>query len=147
MPIESIVPGDRVLSQDYETGELEFRPVESCSVRPPTALLDLAMGADSIQTTAGHPLWVVGSGSRTAKHLKVGDRLHTVNGAVTIDHIEERKPETVYNLVVSENHSFYVGNGLLLVHDNSPLLENASLVPGLVPASFDAKSSSSATER
>ena len=73
---------------------------------------------------------MVGDGWRTAKHLKIGDRLHTVNGAVIAENLEEVRPTEVYNLVVSEFHNYFVGELRVLVHDNSPLQEKSGL-PGL----------------
>jgi hypothetical protein len=61
-----------------------------------------------------------------AKELKVGQRLHTVSGAVTVDALEELPPakpwETSdtfsYNLIVDDFHTYFVGDQRVLVHDN-----------------------------
>jgi hypothetical protein len=129
--VEKIEQGDRVLSQDPRTGELVFKPVQARTLRPPTRLVKIGIGSDSIVATPGHPFWLIGSGWQTAKRLKTGDRLHTASGAVAIDTIEPTSNAEVYNLVVSEFHNYFVGRSALLAHDNSPLEETSTLVPGL----------------
>jgi hypothetical protein len=130
-PIETIQVGDRVLAQDPETGRLDYKPVQTKTLRPSTALLRITLGTDSILATPGHPFWVNGDGWRTAKRLKVGDHLHSLDGAALIEQIEEARPSEVYNLVVSELHNYFVGSSRLLAHDNSLLMERAARVPGL----------------
>ena len=80
--------GDRVLSQDPETGELAYKVVFTTTLRPPHAMLEIKAGDDKIITTSGHVFWVAGQGWRMAKELKRGERLHAVRHAVPIDHIE-----------------------------------------------------------
>jgi hypothetical protein len=127
LPIEEIKMGDRVLAQDLNTGELAYKPVQTTTLRPATPLMQLTLGSQSILATPGHPFWVVGGGWRTAKHLKPGDLLHSMNGAVVIENFEEARPTEVYNLVVSEFHNYFVGESRVLVHDNSPLQEVSGL--------------------
>jgi hypothetical protein len=129
LPIEEIKMGDRVLAQDLNTGELAYKPVQTTTLRPATPLLKLTLGSQSILATPGHPFWVVGGGWRTAKHLNAGDLLHGMNGAVTIENLEEVRPTEVYNLVVSDFHNYFVGESRVLVHDNSPL-QPVSGLPG-----------------
>ena len=129
--IEQIQIGDRVLSQDVDSGELIYKPVQATTLRPPTPMVQLAMGSESIRATLGHPFWVIGKGWQMAKHLKAGDSLYTTNGAVSVDHIEKSTPDKAYNLVVSDFHDYFVGESKLLVHDNSPSLETSVRAPGL----------------
>ena len=132
--IESIKPGDRVLCQNSETGELCFKPVETSTLRSANKLLRLRMGSDSIEMSLGHPLWVVGEGWRTAKQLKAGDRLHTLHGAVVVDAIEELGSREVYNLVVAELHDYFAGPTSLLAHDFTAPTEVPTRLPGLAVA-------------
>lgn len=130
-PIDKIKVGDRVLAQNIETGELAYQPVQSTTLRPATPLLDITLGSECIRATSGHPFWVTGEGWRTAKRLKVGDRLQVLHGVAVVERIEQARPSEVYNLVVSELHNYFVGSSRLLAHDNSPLLERAARIPGL----------------
>ena len=74
-PIETIDPGDRVLSQDPDSGELAYKPVLGVTFRPPSRRLVIGVGGEKITTTLGHPFWVAGEGWRMAKELKTGARL------------------------------------------------------------------------
>ncbi len=130
-PIEQIQIGDRVLSQDIDSGELIYKPVQATTLRPPTPMVQLTIGSESIRATLGHPFWVIGKGWQMAKHLKVGDSLYAANGAVSIDNVEESTPDKAYNLVVSDFHDYFVGESKFLVHDNSPSLETSAREPGL----------------
>ena len=130
--IETLRAGDRVLSQDLRTGELTYKTVHELTLRPATPLVSLSFSSETIRATPGHPFWVVGAGWRVAKFLKVGDRVHGMNGATVIDAVEQVRPTEVYNLVVSDLHNYFVGQQRLLVHDNSVLEETAVRIPGLV---------------
>ncbi len=142
-PIEDIRNGDRVLAQNVQTGELNYRTVQDTTLRSPMPLVKLSLGSETIRVTKGHPIWVVGAGWRMAKFLNVGDRMHGMLGASVIDAIEEERPVEVYNLVVSNWHNYFVGQQRILVHDNSPLefvtvsvpgsLEMAAAVEGTAP--------------
>ena len=121
----------RVSVQDVATGELAYKPVQLTTLRPPTPLVKIGLGSQSLLATPGHPFWVVGEGWRTAKHLKVGTLVHAVSGAILIESLEEIAPQEVYNFVVSEFHNYFVGESRLLVHDNSPIEETSSACPGL----------------
>src|SRR5262249_54835973 len=57
LPIEQIKPGDRVLAQDVETGELAFKPVQVVTLRRNTALKRITFGSQTIEATLGHPFW------------------------------------------------------------------------------------------
>ncbi len=55
-----------------------------------------------------------------AKELKIGDRVHTVLGAVQVDSLEQEQDENpAYNLVVADFADYFVGNAKVLVHDNN----------------------------
>lgn len=130
-PIETITVGDRVLSQDVETGELAFQPVLATSVRPPAQLLRLRIGGQELISTKGHPFWVVGQGWRMARELSVGDRLHTTQGAVEVEQIEPGPEAEAHNFVVAEFNNYFVGEIRLLAHDNSLRRHTDAVLPGL----------------
>ena len=132
MPIEKIKPGDRVLSQDAETGELAYQVVQERTLRRPTRLIQIGMGSETLKATPGHPFWVVGEGWRVTKHLEVGARLHTLNGSEVIDSLDELPPAEIYNLVVSGFGTYFVGERAVLVHDDSPMPPSMVRVPGLI---------------
>jgi hypothetical protein len=132
--IEQIKVGDRVLSQDTASGELAYKPVQATTLRPPVELRAIALSGETILATPGHPFWVVGEGWQMARHLKPGCRLHAAGGPVDVEAVDSARSLEAYNLVVSEFHTYFVGDAMLLVHDNAPLAEQPQLVPGLASA-------------
>jgi hypothetical protein len=134
--IEQIVPGDLVLSQNPETGELAFRSVLRTTIRPPTKLVSLKAGKDMIVATRGHRFWVDNQGWEMAKFLKTGMHLHTVEGGVELTEVGDFEGEELeaYNLVVEGFHTYFVGHAKLLVGDNSCPAPTLAVTPGFVRA-------------
>ena len=67
--IETIEPGDLVLAQDVNTGELRYKAVLRRTVRPPSPLLNISIGDEELHVTGGYMCcgwWV---GCRMAKEL------------------------------------------------------------------------------
>ncbi len=62
-----------------------------------------------------------------ARELQAGDVLRTLGGVVRIASIDAGATEPLYNLTVARNRSFFVGQGGVLVHDNT--LPEARLKP------------------
>jgi pretoxin HINT domain-containing protein len=132
-PIETIQPGDRVLSQDQDTGELAYKIVSATTVRPPGKLVRIRLGSESLTATLGHPFWVSGSGWRMAKELQSGDLLHGLSASLPIDSVEQLPDEQqAYNLVVNDFNTYFVGQQGLLVHDNEFRKPTRAIVPGLL---------------
>jgi hypothetical protein len=142
VPIESVQPGDRVLSQDQDTGELAFKFVLRTTVRPPTKMVCVRIGDERIFATLGHPFWVEGHGWKMAKELTAGDLLHSIGGAVRIDSIETAQEAQAHNLVVDGFNTYFVGQQGLLVHDNEFRRPTRAIVPGLAVENVAAKSAS-----
>jgi hypothetical protein len=133
-PIETIVIGDLVLAQDLNTGELAHQPVIGRTVRPLSPIVKLSFGGEQILTTRGHPFWVAGVGWRMAKELEGGAVLHGVTGSTRITAVKESEPAEAYNLVVADFNTYFVGEGGILVHDNTPRRPTRATVPGLAGA-------------
>ena len=122
-PIETIKPGDRVLLRDVVSGEVTFKTVQTRTLRQSVKVLKLHFGEDSISATSGHPFWVVGRGWTVAKFLEPGMKLLGLEGEHTVDKIEPLPRTEVYNLVVNDFATYFVGTGKLLVHDDTALAE------------------------
>ena len=133
--IENIAVGDMVWSYDYITGEKSLKPVTATSVRETDDLIYISIGGETIVTTPEHPFYVVNDdkydGYVGAKHLTAGDCIQTADGGyLTIDAIEHKtldEPITVYNFTVDDNHSYYVGENELLVHNASCGMQNKTV--------------------
>jgi hypothetical protein len=131
-PIETIRPGDRVLSQNQDTGELAYKVVLTKTLRPPTEMVRIQVKDENVVTTLGHPFWVVGHGWKMAKELKEGDLLHRLDGATRITAMTSAPEAAAHNLVVDEFNTYFVGETGLLVHDNEFRKPTRSTVPGMV---------------
>lgn len=138
--IEDIRLGDRVLAQDPNSGELTFNLVTQTTNRIPTAgLVKLNIDGEQILATKGHVFWVAGKGWRMAKRLEIGDQIHGVSGGLRVEEMEERPaPKRVYNLVIQDFHTYFVGESGALVHDITYRRPTRAVIPGYIPA-MDAK--------
>ncbi len=132
IPIEKLEIGDRVLAQDADTGELAFKPVLGTTVRPPVEMVLVTTTRGELRTTRGHPFWIVGKGWRMAKELQVGDRLVSLGGSATVTALAKQPPEPAYNLIVADFGTYFVGDGRILVHDNTPRLPTPAAIPGYI---------------
>ena len=82
--------------------------------------MDLEVTGEQIQTTLGHPFYVVGKGWVKAGELQAGDVLQLFDGReVAIDsiRIKEAKSVTTYNFEVEDYHTYYVTQSDELVHN------------------------------
>ena len=139
-PIETVLPGDRVLSQDPDSGELAFKVVINRTVRPPSEITGVTIAGETLYTTKGHPFWVNGIGWRMAKLLEPDQSVHTVGGSALVEQVAERPFEDeAFNLVVSDFGTYFVGECGVLVHDNTYRSPTRAVVPGLIPAQRDVK--------
>jgi len=137
-PIETVLPGDRVLSQDSRSGKLDYKLVELVTKTAPAPMMKISVGGDEIISTLGHPFWVVGKRWRMAKQLEKGSLLHTVSGALPVEQLEELPAAKewyafAYNLQVADFHTYFVGQNQILVHHLtmlSVLDEGSTQVPG-----------------
>ena len=119
--IETIQPGDFVLSCEPETGELAFCMVREVTRRAPSPMLTIHAEDEPMTATVGHPFWVEAQGWRMAKQLKVGDSLMAYGRSVTVTKIEPSEDAVAYNLIVEGAPNYFVGNLGVLAHDNTPV--------------------------
>lgn len=118
-PVESVRTGDRVLTQNIQSGQREYRVVLSPTVRPETPTLRLMLEGDIIRSSGGHAFWVIDQGWVKARHLRPGMRLATADSSARIESIEDAGSIPFYNLIVDGNSNFFVGKHRTLSHDNS----------------------------
>ncbi len=116
-PIEEIIAGDFVLSQNPANGEVDYRPVLKTTLGDPTKVMELAVGEDRIVATLGHRFWVGGQGWTMTKHLQPSAQLHSLTGPMMLEYLEPREEVACHNLVVEGFHTYFIGESKLLVHD------------------------------
>ena len=132
-PIEEIKPGDRVLSQDPESGELAYKPVLHTTLRVNRRMLTLNLGSESITSTRGHQYWVPGQGWKIPKDMKTGEMLYGISGMTKVNSVEESAAQDAYNLIVADFNTYFVGQERLLVRDNTPGQPTSRFAPGIDP--------------
>jgi RHS repeat-associated protein len=111
-PIEQFHPGDWILAapEHDPAGAVVGRQVEAV-FRDESPILHLWVGNHLIRTTGKHPFWVDGRGWTAAGELMEGDRLRSHEGGwVVVNRVQDVGDfETVYNLRVAEDHTYFVG--------------------------------------
>jgi intein/homing endonuclease len=132
VPIEQIKVGDKVYSFNEKTHSKEVKPVTELFYHEVELLFRITLEDGSlIETTWNHPFYVTDATDKSkthhtggwveAKNLKSGDRLLLSNGSiVVIDSVVESplsNPVAVYNFEVEDNHSYFVGDDGVLVHN------------------------------
>ena len=128
--IEQVRIGDRVLSQDVNTGELAFKMVVRTTIRPPAELLEAHLGDTVIRMTKGHPVWVNGIGWQMAKEIREDQQIYTIGGARSVGQLATAPLAAAHNLVVADFSTYFVGDCGVLVHDNTERLPTQSITPG-----------------
>jgi hypothetical protein len=128
--IEHIVPGDLVLAQNPHTGELDYRAVLAVTLGSPAPVIDIHLRKETIGATRGHRFWVPGEGWEMAKQLGPAARLLALGGSVDVESVAEGAPVACHNLVVEEFHTYFVGDGKMLVHDITCPEPERATIPG-----------------
>ncbi len=115
--IEALRTGDRVLTQDTETGELGYKPIVAIhqGVRQPIKVLTI--GNEVIETTGMERFWVAGKGWAMAGEMKAGDVTRSLGGLRPVTKVEDRGISPVYHIRVDEGRGVVVGEQGALAHD------------------------------
>lgn len=120
--IEEIEIGDYVWSENTENGKRELKEVIGISVTMTDVLVYVTTGdGEVIRTTENHPFYTEEKGWCAAAELEDGDILHTRDGKteVVAEVVVEKQdnPVKVYNLTIEDNHTYYVSEVEVLVHN------------------------------
>jgi hypothetical protein len=129
--VEKIKVGDRVLAQDSATGELAYKPVMHTTVRFKADLVNLDLRGEMITCSVGHRFWISGKGWTKARNIEPGMNFHGAEGTTPLQHTETAGVGAVYNLIVADFHSYFVGKSMIYSHDITARKPTDSLVPGL----------------
>jgi len=117
--IENVHDGDKVISRDPVTGKTEIKTVLNTTVHQVHDLVILHFAGkkhgreiDSVTATPVHPFYVKGIGFVPAGQLAVGNNIVTRAGPnvviVKIEDVHLEKSVPVYNLTVSDDHTYFV---------------------------------------
>jgi len=127
IPIEDLRRGAKVFARHEDANSVDGYLVLECLQDSTRILYHLEISANQkIITTRNHPIFVIGRGWIRAKDLHVGDELISIEGqTVLVTNISREKllePVNTYNLIVSDVHTYFVGdNTTILVHNGTPL--------------------------
>ena len=90
-------------------------------MRECSELVHISVVDETITTTPKHPFYVPQKGFVKAIKLRAGDQLYTVNGEyVVVEQIQHEileSPVKVYNFRVADNHTYFVGEYGVGVHN------------------------------
>jgi len=139
--IELIKIGDKVLTRNPKTGKTETKTVTKTTVHTVRGVYVIGFTdikthkvVETITATPNHPFFVHGKGFVTVEQLGIGTQIVTRAGPTIV--LSSKKYQSakagyvVYNLVVSHDHTYFVGNfqGGLWVH-NTGCYEGQTEVP------------------
>jgi hypothetical protein len=134
-PIETIRVGDLVVAQNIESGEIQMRPVLRTAVRPPARTYDIVFeNNETIRATLGHRWWIIGKGWIKTKDLQEGMSMRTASGFSTIKSLKQADAAVTYNLLVDQDHTYFVGQSRVLSFDASEAIPTFFKTPGLAPS-------------
>lgn len=87
-------------------------------------VIHLILDGGWIETTPKHPFYVEGKGWTDAEDLQIGDQIRQADGRTGTVWLRwnVHKTQEMYNLTVDTAHTFFVGEGQWLVHNDCPLV-------------------------
>lgn len=133
IPIENVRAGDKVYSFNADTQEVSKKTVEETFVRESNELVHITVNGETISSTPDHPFYVPQKGFVRAINLRAGDVLWTVNGEyVVVEKVQHEileSPVKVFNFRVADNHTYFVGNNAVGVHNNNSCVVNRTVKP------------------
>ena len=118
--IESVSPGDQVLSYNVENGTAEYQEVYEVQIHNGDfAMLQLTVDDENIQVTTRHFFGLSGGNWQRSETLQKGTMLTSKDSVKTIDNITspDSWKGTVYNLKV-RGGNYFIGESNLLVRDS-----------------------------
>ncbi len=123
--IEDIKAGDTVYAYDFETGRVVERRVLETVSNYTHYWADVEVAGDVLQATRGHKFWVESAKNWIeAAELKPGMVVRLRNGSFgSVSKVWVRAlatPETTYNLIVEDEHNYFVGDQHVLVYNGYP---------------------------
>ena len=117
-PIKDIRVGNLVWSRNDVTFEDSYQEVTELLTREVDHYYDVTVQQTIIRTTEEHPFWKQGAGWVVSQNLLAGDILAAVSGDLELRNLARvDQPLQVYNFVVATNHSYFVSEYGLWVHN------------------------------
>jgi hypothetical protein len=116
--IEDVKVGDSVYAYNEQSKKSSLQKVLKTFVRSASSLVKIFVGKDTIQATPEHPFYT-SNGWMNAGKLMKGVKVLTLAGSMlAVDSVFAKDTvATVYNFEVEKNHTYYVGENKILVHN------------------------------
>ena len=119
--IEDVVVEGCVQSSDVASGGHSYAMVKKALEARGRILVNLRLPKETITCTPAHPFWVIGEGWVNAGDLRKGCELLSSDGRTVLvlgmSYLRPSRPVRVYNITVDEEHTYYVGESRVLVHN------------------------------
>lgn len=127
MPIETVQIGTQVYSYNEETGVVSVNSVTDIFSKQVFETVTVKVDGETIVTTPEHPFYLPEySCWISAASLQAGDEILSITGERTcVDSVTvstSEAPVTVYNFTVENDHTYFVGENSVLVHNTCTTL-------------------------
>jgi hypothetical protein len=117
--ISTLDVGDQVLAYNEATETTGSYTITAVMAHADPVIIHLTIDDETLETTPEHPFFTQDRGWVAAGELQISEQVRTLNGTtgvVTALHAEQRT-QVMYNLTVAVAHTFFVGDGQWLVHN------------------------------
>ncbi|GIK59105.1 MAG: hypothetical protein BroJett015_47680 [Chloroflexota bacterium] len=123
VPISEVSLETLVLAYNEETGEIGYYPVVAIWSHEDPVIVFLTIDGETIVTTPNHPFFTAEGEWEQAANLQPGDEIRDAAwGTGTVEAITfTATPQTMYNFTVAAAHTYSVGDGQWLVHNDCKL--------------------------
>ncbi|MCB8944224.1 MAG: hypothetical protein H6658_10760 [Ardenticatenaceae bacterium] len=122
-PISEVANEELVWAFNEKTGEMGWYPVVAVWAHEDPITVYLTIEGEVIETTPEHPFFTVEGEWLPAATLQVGDEIRNADWATgTVEVIEfVAESQTMYNFTVATAHTYFIGEGQWLVHNDCQL--------------------------
>ncbi len=124
--IKDIKIKDLVLSQNIDTGALEYKEVTELHIGSTFEKCIITLDNTKIETTTGHLFMTKDRWWQSAVNLKENEEILDANGSykkvAKVETILKEYPEKVYNLTVEDNSNYFVSEARVLAHNKEGVL-------------------------
>lgn len=126
--IDQVQIGDLVLAYDENSGRTGYYTVTATFTHLDPLVIVLSVDGDQIETTPEHPFYAAAGEWIPAGELQIGDHIVKANGGSSMITAIVAIPQAqvMFNLTVIQAHTFYVGEGQWLVHNQCSSLLGGS---------------------
>lgn len=134
-PIGTLHAGEKVVAYNFKLHATELQPIIQVLIHPDDDLVNLTISTSSqisevLHTNQKHPFLTVEKGFVPVSAIAPG--MHVIGANGTTGLVTERKSisgtEMMYNLEIATDHTFTVGDGEWIVHNDCPTLRDGTAV-------------------